>query len=99
MTPMTYPAFEAAALARGFDQVLERKWAPDTVVGAHAHPFDADALIVQGEMWLTVNGVAQHLRSGDTFNLDANVSHSERYGSDGATFWVARRNVAPAASA
>lgn len=94
MTDMTYQAFEAAALARGFDEVLERKWAPHTVVGAHSHPFDVDALVVQGEMWLTANGVARHLQPGDTFNLDAEVSHAERYGAGGATFWVARRNLA-----
>ena len=98
MTVMSYQAFEAAALARGFDEVLERKWAPHAVAGAHAHPFDADALVVQGEMWLTVDGVAQHLRPGDTFNLNANIVHSERYGSEGATFWVARRNVAQIAA-
>jgi quercetin dioxygenase-like cupin family protein len=74
--------------------VLERKWAPHTVVGAHSHPFDVDALVVQGEMWLTANGVARHLQTGDTFNLDAQVSHAERYGAGGATFWVARRNLA-----
>jgi len=54
--------------------------------------FDADALVVQGEMWLTVNDVARHLQSGDSFALDAGVVHAERYGSEGATFWVARRN-------
>lgn len=99
MTDMTYQAFEAAALARGFDEVLERQWAPHAVVGVHAHPFDADALLVQGEMWLTVDDVARHLRPGDTFNLNAGVGHSERYGAEGAIFWVARRNVAKAATA
>ena len=98
MTPMTFQAFEAAALARGFDEVLERKWQPHAVLDAHAHPFDADALVVQGEMWLTVNDVARHLRSGDTFNLDAHIVHAERYGAEGATYWVARRNVGPVAA-
>ena len=98
MTPMTYQSFEASALARGFDEVLERKWAPQALVGAHAHPFDADALVVQGEMWLTVNDVARHLCPGDTFNLAANIVHSERYGAEGATYWVARRNVSEIAA-
>ena len=98
MTVMSYQAFEAAALARGFDEVLERKWAPHTVLELHAHPFDADALVVQGEMWLTVNDVVQHLRPSDTFNLNANIVHSERYGAEGATYWVARRNVSQIAA-
>ena len=93
MANITFQAFEAGALARGFDEVLERKWAPDAVLGAHKHPFDADALVVQGEMWLTVDDLVRHLRSGDTFALDANIVHAERYGSEGATYWVARRNA------
>ena len=93
MAHITFQAFEAAALARGFDEVLERKWAPHAILGAHTHPFDADALVVQGEMWLTVGEVIRHLRPGDTFALDANVVHAERYGSEGATYWVARRNA------
>ena len=93
MAHITFQAFEAAALARGFHEVLERKWAPGAVAASHMHPFDADALVVQGEMWLTVDDVVRHLRSGDTFALNANVLHAERYGSEGATYWVARRNA------
>ena len=93
MAHITFQAFEAAALARNFHEVLERKWAPDAVAAAHTHPFDADALVVQGDMWLTVDDVVRHLRSGDTFALDANVVHAERYGPEGATCWVARRHA------
>jgi quercetin dioxygenase-like cupin family protein len=91
MKPITFEAFEAEARAQGFDQVLERKWAPSTVLETHTHPFAVRALVVQGEMWLTVGNDVQHLRSGDTFALDREVAHSERYGAEGATYWVARR--------
>ena len=93
MAHITFQTFEAGALVRGFHEVLDRKWAPAAVVAAHTHPFDAEALVVQGEMWLTVGEVIRHLRPGDTFALDANVVHAERYGSEGTTFWVARRNA------
>ena len=98
MSQLNYQDFEAAALARGFDEVLERKWAPNALVGEHAHPFDVDALVVQGELWLTVNDVTRHLRPGDAFNLDANITHSERYGAEGSSFWVARRHASKAAA-
>jgi quercetin dioxygenase-like cupin family protein len=49
--------------------------------------------VVQGEMWLSVGGQTQHLRPGDPFVLDAHVPHAERYGTEGATYWVARRNA------
>jgi len=41
-------------------------------------------------MWLTVDGVTQHLQPGDRFDLPAGRPHAERYGPQGATYWVAR---------
>ena len=87
----TFADFETDAKAKGFAEVLERKWAPDTVVQTHSHPFDANAVVVQGEMWLTVGDDTQHLLVGDTFELSSNTPHAERYGKDGATYWVGRR--------
>ncbi len=43
-------------------------------------------------MWLTVDDQTQHLLPGDRFELEHGTPHSERYGSEGATYWVARRN-------
>jgi len=86
------PAFEAEARRRGFDEVLERSWAPNTVLDTHTHPFSAWAQVSRGEMWLTVDGRTQHLLSGDQFTLGYEVPHAERYGADGAAYWVARRN-------
>ncbi len=91
MNPCTFEEFEADARAQGFDEVVERRWAPGTVVESHTHPFALRALVVQGEMWLTVGGRVRHLRSGDAFTLDREVPHAERYGAEGATYWVARR--------
>ena len=89
MAPLpTFDEFQRDALARGFDEVLERRWAPGTVLERHTHPFDADALVVEGEMWLD----ERHLAAGDTFQLVRGTPHSERYGPAGAAYWVARRN-------
>lgn len=88
----TFAEFEAAARAAGFDAVVERRWDPGQVVDPHTHPFAASARVVQGELWLTVDGRTRHLRPGDRFELDADVPHAERYGPQGATYWVARRN-------
>jgi hypothetical protein len=90
-TPTTFAQFEANAKAQGFDEALERRWDPLTVLDTHTHPFAAKATVVQGEMWLTVNGETQHLLPGDGFELAQGVPHSERYGTEGATYWVARR--------
>jgi hypothetical protein len=86
-----FEAFQREALVRGCDEVVVRPWAPMTVVAAHTHPFAAEALVVQGEMWLTVAGQTRHLVPGDTFALAPDEPHAERYGPEGATYWVARR--------
>ena len=92
MNSITFSEFEADLLGQGFDEVLERQWKPLTVVDTHTHPFAAKALVVGGEMWLTVGGNTRHLRAGDTFELEREEPHAERYGSEGATYWVARRS-------
>ena len=94
MSAVTFKEFEAGALAQGFDEVLERHWAPGVVLETHAHSFAAKALVVRGEMWLTVGADTRHLLAGDKFELEHDVAHAERYGSEGATYWVARRNRA-----
>lgn len=89
-----FAAFEAAARAAGFDEVLERRWAPGTVIDTHAHAFAVQALVTEGELWLSCDGETRHLQAGDRFELARGVPHAERYGPDGAVFWVARRNAA-----
>lgn len=90
--PLTFEAYAAAAHALGFDEVLERVWPAGTVLDTHTHPFAVQARVVQGELWLTVGEQTRHLSAGDEFELDRDVPHAERYGSEGATYWVARRN-------
>ena len=89
-TPPRFSEFEAAERARGCSEVVARSWEPNTVLDTHTHPFRARALVVQGEMWLTADGVTQHLQAGDRFDVAANQPHAERYGPQGATYWVAR---------
>ena len=94
MNATNFDAFKADALAAGFDEALERHWPADTVLDLHSHAFDAEAVVTQGEMWLTCGEQTQYLTPGGTFKLAHDVPHSERYGPDGATYWVARRIAA-----
>ena len=90
MDQITFEAFAASARAEGFDEVIERAWAARTVIAPHTHAFALKARVVRGEMWLTVGDEVRHLLPGDTFALDRDVLHAERYGDDGAVYWVAR---------
>ena len=93
---MSHPSlaeFEAQAKREGFDEVAERVWPANAVVGTHEHPFAVKALVVAGEMWLSHDGETLHLRAGDRFELARAVPHAERYGAEGATYWAARRHA------
>ena len=90
-TPQHFAEFEAAERALGCSEVVARSWEPNVVQDTHTHPFHARAVVVQGEMWLTVEGTTRHLLPGDRFDLPAGKPHAERYGPEGATYWVARR--------
>ncbi len=89
----TFAAFQTRARNAGYDEVLERQWAPDTVLDMHTHDFDVDAVVTQGEMWLICEDRERHMCAGDTFTLVADMPHAERYGPEGATYWVARRRL------
>ena len=92
MPTSTFDEFKAQALAEGFDEVLERTWPADAGLDTHTHPFALKARVVGGETWLTVGDQIQHLKTDDDFALKREVAHAERYGHQGATYWVARRN-------
>jgi quercetin dioxygenase-like cupin family protein len=87
----SFDTFAAGLRAQGYDEVLVRTWSPFEVVQTHSHAFAAMALVVSGEMWLTLRGETRHLLPGDEFQLDAGEPHAERYGEAGATYWVGRR--------
>ena len=93
MTTPSFEQFRAQALAEGFDEVLQRDWAAGTVVDTHTHPFAVSARVTRGELWLTLGDHIRHLQAGDSFTLARDIPHAERYGDQGATYWVARRNT------
>jgi hypothetical protein len=94
MPQRTLDAFKRDMQAEGFDEIVERKWPPSTVVETHTHPFAVKALVTEGEMWLMVAGEERHLLPGDEFSLELEAPHAERYGAQGATYWAARRHRA-----
>jgi mannose-6-phosphate isomerase-like protein (cupin superfamily) len=96
MDAQSFETFEAEAMAAGFDEVIERTWESGLALDMHSHQFDVESVVVRGEMWLTCDGNTRHLMPGQGFALAADEPHSERYGPQGATTWIARRHVAGA---
>ena len=92
MSNETFELFQARKLGEGFDEVLIRHWEPDFSNEPHQHPFDTDALVAQGEFWLTIHGQTMHVMKGQCFQVPRGVTHREQYGPQGAVFWAARKN-------
>jgi mannose-6-phosphate isomerase-like protein (cupin superfamily) len=88
----SFEEFKATSLAAGYDEVLVREWQANQEIASHDHPFAVTALVVKGEMWLTLDGQTRHLLPGDRFEVGLRTQHAERYGPQGTTFWVARKN-------
>jgi quercetin dioxygenase-like cupin family protein len=93
MSVPSFDEFSARSHAEGFEEVLVREWAPGQQVGMHTHPFAVKALVVRGEVWLQCGDETTHVPAGQGFELARGLPHAERYGAEGATFWVARRNA------
>ena len=89
---INFEAFKDQKIQEGFDEVLIRNWEPNFQNEMHSHPFDTDAIVADGEYWLTIGGEIRHLVTGDSFSVARGVMHSEKYGAQGAVFWAARKN-------
>jgi glyoxylate utilization-related uncharacterized protein len=57
----------------------------------HAHPFDARALILAGELTLTWEGQTHTFRVGETFDMPAGCMHSQQHSPEGTTFLLRHR--------
>lgn len=85
--------FESALRRDGF--AVARSTLPaGTVIAEHAHPFDVRALVLNGEITLTVEGEEYAFREGDIFVMPAGHRHAETAGPAGVDYLVGRREAA-----
>ena len=93
---MTPQEFETSLTAENFDAGVTISKSVGYAMDEHAHPFEAWALITQGDITLRVNGTATTYAAGDTFRLPANTPHHESAISHGVTYLVGRKHPAAA---
>jgi quercetin dioxygenase-like cupin family protein len=74
-----------------FQNIVTVERAPDGQLDLHSHPFEAKALILQGEIHVQVGDDEKLYKVGDVFQLCADVPHKERYGPAGVTYLVGRK--------
>ena len=85
--------FTQSLTDQAFNEVLEKSLAAQVHTAAHSHPFDVRALVTQGEITLTVDGVQTPYREGEIFTMAAGCTHVENVGPNGVTYLVGRRYV------
>jgi len=83
--------FVAMLAQEQFGEVLTVEREANGAMDSHAHPFEAKALILQGELTIRTSGAERVYRSGDIFHLRAQIVHEERYGPAGVTYLVGRK--------
>jgi quercetin dioxygenase-like cupin family protein len=90
---MNQQDFEAALQAENYPEIVNISKDVGYQMGEHSHAFDAYALILQGDITLTVDGVVTTYKAGETFRLSANTPHQESAITQGVNYLVGRRRV------
>ena len=75
----------------GFDVIVTVEQPAGQFLAAHAHPFEAKALILDGELCLGIGDTEHVYKPGQVFHLRANEVHAEHYGPAGVTYLVGRK--------
>lgn len=77
--------------AEAFQNIVTVEREPNGAMDLHTHPFEAKALILEGELHIQVGEIEQFYKAGDVFHLNAEVPHAERYGPVGVKYLVGRK--------
>ncbi|HVL76453.1 MAG TPA: AraC family ligand binding domain-containing protein [Noviherbaspirillum sp.] len=83
--------FLARLAEDGFKEVVTVEREANGAWELHAHPFEAKALILRGEIRLRRGEEERTYPAGTIFHLAADEPHSEWYGPQGVTYLVGRR--------
>jgi quercetin dioxygenase-like cupin family protein len=83
--------FEARLRREGYQEVSTVEMKPGQTNPTHSHDFDAEALIVAGDITISCDGSARCYRAGDVFKLAAGTPHEEAIGAAGVRYLVGRR--------
>lgn len=86
--------FTDALAQQGFAEAIVVQRPADGFLDLHSHTFAAQALILDGEIRLTVDGLEQRYQVGQVFHLAAHQLHTETYGPQGVRYLVGRKESA-----
>jgi quercetin dioxygenase-like cupin family protein len=84
-------AFIESLTKDGFPDAVVVTREANAVMDVHEHPFEAKALVIDGELLIRIGDDERMYRVGDVFHLPAHLPHSERYGPSGVSYLVGRK--------
>jgi len=82
---------EARLEREGYPEIRTNALQPNCHNAEHSHPFDVLALVLEGDITLTIEGRARTYRAGDEFTMKAGCAHVEDVGPQGVRYLVGRR--------
>ena len=88
---MNTQEFEAQLKAENFDAGVTISKPVGYSMDEHAHPFEAWALIVEGDITLLVDGASTTYAAGDIFRLPVGTPHLESAVPNCVTYLVGRK--------
>lgn len=60
----------------------------------HAHAYEVHALVIEGQIDITIDGLKNTYLTGDAFHLLFNQTHTENYSTNGVTYLASRKSSA-----
>lgn len=88
---MTEQEFRDQLAAEGFTTFVMVEREAHGSLDTHSHPFDARALILEGDITIVAGGVTQRCGPGEVFGLAADTLHTESYGPRGVKYLAGRK--------
>jgi len=78
--------FEAQLAADGYTDVAVRDRAARDASAEHAHDYAVRAMVLEGEITLTIAGGARRYGPGEVFEMARSCPHAETIGAEGVRF-------------
>lgn len=88
---MTEQEFRQWLASEGIDTVVAVEREPNGSLDTHSHPFEARALIIDGEITIEAEGRTRRYGPGEVFQLGADIPHIEHYGPQGVRYLAGRK--------
>jgi len=90
---MDIETFKQVVLSEGFSEPVEVIRDANFFIDVHKHPFEAKALILEGQIEIGLGETGSRFLPGDIFHLSHEQLHWERYGPEGVVYLSARKSA------